>query len=87
MKVTMKIVRSLEESGLLLKSVNEAIGNEVKEKTYGFLGILFDTLAASLLGNTLAGKTEIPGQVLIREGEGRLEQVRIFNAPSSFEKF
>ena len=47
MKVTMKIVRSLEESGLLLKSVNEAIENEVKEKTYGFLGILFDTLAAS----------------------------------------
>ena len=32
-----KIVKSLENSGLLLKGVNEIIKNEAKEQTGGFL--------------------------------------------------
>ena len=47
----MKIIKSLEESGLLIKGVSETIKNEVKEQNGGFLGMLLGTLGASLLGN------------------------------------
>ena len=47
-----KIVKSLEDSGLLLKGVAETVQNEVKEQKGGFLG----TLGASLLGNLLTRK-------------------------------
>ena len=52
----MKIVKSLEDSGLLLKGIAEAIQNEAKEQKRGFLSMLLSTLGASLLGNLLAGK-------------------------------
>ena len=51
-----KIVKSLEDSGLLLKGVTETVQNEVKEQKGGFLSMLLCTLGASLLGNFLAGK-------------------------------
>ena len=51
-----KIVKSLEDSGLLLKGVTETVQNEVKEQKGGFLSMLLGTLGASLLGNILAGK-------------------------------
>ena len=47
----MRIVKSLEESGLLIKGVNETIKNEAKEQKRGFLRILLGILGASLLGN------------------------------------
>ena len=52
----MKIVKSLEESGLLIKEVSETIKNEAKEPKVGFLSMLLGTLGASLLGNLLTGK-------------------------------
>ena len=51
-----KIVKSLEGSGLLLKAVTESIQNEVKEQKGEFLSMLLGTLGASLLGNLLRGK-------------------------------
>ena len=51
-----KIVKSLEESSLLLKVVTETIQNEVTKQKGGFLSMLLGTLGASLLGNILAGK-------------------------------
>ena len=45
----MKIVKSLEEYGLLIKVVSETIQNEVKEQKSTFLGMLLGTLGASLL--------------------------------------
>ena len=51
-----KIVKSLEDSGLLLKGVTETVQNEVKEQKRGFLSMSLDALGASLLGNILAGK-------------------------------
>ena len=36
----MKIVKSLEESGLLIKGVSEIIKTEAKEQKGGFLGML-----------------------------------------------
>ena len=56
MKDIIKIVKSLEDSGLLLKGVTETVQNEVKEQKGGFLSMLLGTLSASLLGNILAGK-------------------------------
>ena len=54
-----KIIKSLEDSGLLLKGVTEAVQNKVKEKKGGFLSMLLGTLGASLLGNLLTGKGAI----------------------------
>ena len=56
MEDIIKIAKSLEDSGLLLKGVTEAVQNEGKEQKGGFLSMLLGTLGASLLGNTLAGK-------------------------------
>ena len=54
----MKIVKSLEESGLLIKSVKETIKNEPKEQKGEFIDMITDKLGATLLGNMLAGKKE-----------------------------
>ena len=50
-----KIVKSLEDSGLLLKGVSETIQIEAKEQKGGFLSKLLGILGANLLGNILAG--------------------------------
>ena len=60
-----KLVKSLENSGVLLKGVSETIQHETKEQRGGFLSILLGTLGASLLGNLLTG-----GKAVIRAGEG-----------------
>ena len=60
-----KIVKSLEDSGLLLKGVTETVQNEVKEQKGGFLSMLLGTLGASLLGNLLTGKG------IYRAGKGK----------------
>ena len=51
-----KIVKSLEYSGLLLKEFTETVQSEVKEQKGGFLSMLLGTLGASLLGNILTGR-------------------------------
>ena len=60
-----KIVKSLENSGVLLKGVSETIQHEAKEQRGGFLIMLLGTLGASLLGNLLNG-----GKGVIRTGDG-----------------
>ena len=55
----MKIVKSLEESGFLIKGVSETIKNEAKKQKGRFLSMLLGTLGASLLGNQLTGKGAI----------------------------
>ena len=54
-----EIVKYLEESGLLIKCISEAIKNEVKRQKGGLHGMLLDTLGASLLRNLLTGKSSI----------------------------
>ena len=51
-----KIVKSLEDSGFLLKGVTESVQNEVKEQKGGLLSMLLGILGAILLGNLLTGK-------------------------------
>ena len=66
----MKIVKHLEDSGLLIKGVSETVGNEVKEQKGVFLGMLAVTLASSLLGNMLSDKGVIrAGKGTIRAGQ------------------
>ena len=75
MKDIIKIVKSLEDSGLLLKGVTETVQNEVKEQKGGFLSMLLGTLGASLLGNILAGKgINRAGEGVIRAGYGNKRQ-------------
>ena len=57
----MKTVKSVEDSGLLIKVICETIKNEAKEQKGGFLGILLGTLGASLLGKMLVGKRVVRG--------------------------
>ena len=51
-----KIVKYLEDSGLLLKGVTETVQDEVKEQKGGFLSMLLAALGGILLGNRLTGK-------------------------------
>ena len=60
-----KIVKSLEDSGLLLDGVTKTVQNEVKEQKGGFLSMLLGTLGESLLGNLLTGKG------IYRAGKGK----------------
>ena len=66
----LKIVKSLENSGLLLKGVSETIQHEAKELRGGFLSMLLGTLGASLLGDILS--KGLSGKGVIRAGEGTL---------------
>ena len=60
-----KIIKALENSGVLLEGVTKTIQNETKEQRGGFLPMLLGPLGASLLGNLLTG-----GKGVIRAGEG-----------------
>ena len=51
-----ELVKSLEDSGLLLKGVSGTIQNEVNEQKGGFIRMLLGTLGASLLKNIWASK-------------------------------
>ena len=66
----MKIVKSLEESDLLMKGVSETIKNEAKGQKGGFLGMLLSTLGASLLENLSTSKGTIrAGEGTVRAGQ------------------
>ena len=82
-----KMVKSLEDSGLLLKGINESVQNEIKEQKGGFLSMLLGTLGATLLGNLLTGKGAFharkrvnkkgkgihrSGEGIVRAGEGNM---------------
>ena len=66
----LKIVKSLEDSEVLLKGVTETIQNEAKEQRGGFLSMLLGTLGASLLGHLLT--KNLSGKGIIRAGEGTI---------------
>ena len=75
MKDIIEIVKSLKDSGLILKGVSETIQNESKEQKRGFLSMLLGTLVASLLGSILGGNWvigTIQGRGVNRAGEGIL---------------
>ena len=80
----LKIVKSLEDSGVLLKGVSETIQNEAKEQRGGFLSMLLGTLGASLLGDLLT--KNLSGKGTIRAGEGAV-RAGYGSKRSSLKKF
>ena len=78
-----KIVKSLEDSGLLFKGATESVQNEVKKQKGGFLSMLLGTLVASLLGNLFTSKgmhkagkgkgIHRAGEGIVRTGEGNMD--------------
>ena len=62
----MKIIKSLEDAGLLITGVTETAENEKKGQKWEFSGTLVPTLGANSLGNMLAGKG------VLRAGEGTI---------------
>ena len=80
----LKIVKSLEDSGILLKGVSETIQHEAKEQREGFLGMLLGTLGASLLGDVLS--KGLSGKGVIKAGEGTI-RTGYGSKGSSFKKF
>ena len=84
MEDIIKIIKSLEDSGLLLKGVTETVKNEVKEQKEGVLSMLLGRLGARLLGNLLTdrGINRIgKGEGIVRAGYGKKWS---FNTASSF---
>ena len=75
MKDIMKIIKALENSGILLKGVSKTIKSEIKGQRGGFLSMLLGTLGASLLGNLLTGgkgnvASRTKGKGIMRAGHG-----------------
>ena len=84
MEDLIKIVKSLEDPGLLLNGVAELVKNEIKEQKGGFLTMPLGTLGASLLGNLLTGQginekgkgihgIHRAGEGIVRAGEGNTD--------------
>ena len=66
----MKKWRILEESGLLINTVNETITNDAEEEKIEFLSTLLGLLGASLLGNLL----KVKGTIGVSKGSIRAGQ-------------
>ena len=66
----LNIVKSLENSGLLLKGVSETTQHQAKEQRGGFLSMLLGTLGASLFGDILS--KGLSGKGVLRAGEGTI---------------
>ena len=84
MDYILKIVKSLEDSGVLLKGVSETIQNEAKEQRGGFISMLLGTLGVSSLGDILS--KGLSGKGVIRAGEGTI-RAGYGSERSSFKNF
>ena len=80
----LKIVKSLEDSGVLLRGVSETIQHEAKEQRGGFLNMLLGTLGSCLLGDVLS--KGLSGKGVIRAGEGTI-RVSYGSERPSLKKF
>ena len=70
MQDLLKIVKSLEDNGILLNGITETVKNEVKEQKGGFLSMLLGALGAYLLDDLLT--KDLSGRGVIRAGEGTI---------------
>ena len=72
-------IKSLEESGLLVKGVSDTIKNEAKERKFGFLSMALGTLEANSLENLLTSKgvkqSNVAGWGVMQAGEGTIRAV------------
>ena len=76
----MKIIKTLENFGILLKGVSKAIKNETKEQKGGFLSML--------LGMLTVGKGIMhAGDGIVRAGDGSKKKTKFTVTFSSFNKY
>ena len=62
----LKVIKSLENSGILYHGITETVKDEVKEQKGGFLSTLLSVVASALLSSMLSGKG------VTRAGEGTI---------------
>ena len=80
MNDVMKVVKSPEKTGLLIKVISKTIKNGTKEQKEGIFGMLLDTWGASLFGNLFTSKDTF------RAGEGTYRSGHNFSIPlANFE--
>ena len=66
-----KIVKSLEDSGVFIDGVTETVNHEIKKQEGGFLVSLLETLAASLVQPIISSVVKgISGRGVRRVGRG-----------------
>ena len=80
MNYIIRIVKSLENSGVFVDEVSETVKHKIKKPEGGFLGMLLGTLGASVLGNMLTGK------VVMRAERGYSNMDKIFSSAPSFKQ-
>ena len=67
----MKIIKSLEDSCVLIDEVTETVKHEIKKQEGGFLGTLVRPLANLLVKNVVQG---ISGRGVRRAGRGYIDK-------------
>ena len=75
------IMKSLEDSSLLIRGVSEAIKFEAKEQRDKFFSMLLGTLGARLLRNLLVGKgfiRAVEGTIATSWGRGTIRADHYF---------
>ena len=75
---TIRIIKSLENSDVLIDGVSETVKHEVKQQGGGFLGMLLATLGVSMLRSIL------PGKIVVRAGKGTMRVGRVYNMHNNF---
>ena len=70
-----KIVKSLEDSGVLIDGVPETLNHEIKKQEGGFLGALLVLSAASLIQTVISSVVKgTEGRAVRRAGRGYLNE-------------
>ena len=79
------IIKSLENSVILIDWVSETVKHEIKSQEGGILGMLLETLVALMLGNILIGKGVMKAvKAVVRPGRGYNV---IFSSAPSFKQY
>ena len=66
-----KIIKSSEDSGVLMNGVTETVKHEIKKQEHGFLGASLAPLASSLVQPVVSSVVKgISGKGVKREGRG-----------------
>ena len=70
-----KILKSLEESGVLIDGVTETVKHKIKKQKGGFLGALLVPLPASLVQPVISSAVKgISGRRVRRAGRGYMDK-------------
>ena len=70
-----KIIKSLEDSGVLIDGVTETVKHERKKQEGGFVGALLVPLAASLVQPVISSVVKgISGRGVRRAGKGHIDK-------------